>query len=270
MTHLTRPRLEALLEGSLPAEERRALARHLATGCEICAALLAEEPEGEGPGGGAGLDLDTLARLIAAEEAPAQAPPLPVRVATWRAVQGKLPRPARTRPWVAAALALAAAILLVVIARPPSPELRTPKGDTLLPAPVVLRVVAGQERGGRLEPGRRLSEGDTVHPGDTLLFEVQTGAPAAFALWLVDAAGTLTVLDPPQGPAPVLPAGRHALTRGGQWVAFDVDPQPGPLTIVAAAAPTARDPRLGLALPWQQGRLDPAVATATLTLQVAP
>lgn len=94
MSHLTTQTITAILEGAgyLPAEELREIRQHLEDGCPVCAALLARE----------GPDLDTLLRIVAAQEALARldseepldqelAPSAPETQAIWAGVASELP-----------------------------------------------------------------------------------------------------------------------------------------------------------------------------------
>ncbi|MBW1879292.1 MAG: zf-HC2 domain-containing protein [Deltaproteobacteria bacterium] len=271
MTHLTPERLEALLDGSLPARERRALGAHLAGECQQCAEVLAEGP-----------DLDTLARLLEAEAAD----PEPLDVAAgWAALEAALPDTKAgeaishpRRRWrgglgVALALAAAAALFVLFSGPEPSPEVGV-KGVVATVAPEVhLRVVAGRAGAERFDLDRRVVSGDRVDRGETLLFEVETDRRAARYLFAVDPGvtmGGVTFLAPPDGETTGLePAGRHRVTWGGEWVALDLDDAPASLTVVCAASTAPLDP-LDVVSGWLEGRPPPGVGYEAITVEVSP
>ncbi len=256
MTHLDRRALEALLDGSLPAARSRALLAHLQGGCERCAALL----EREGP------DLDTLARLVAAEEAAPAEPPADL----WPRVEAALPRTRRRLPAWGVGLALAAALLLAVRPRPGGGPAERVKATGEAAAPgVELRVVAGHMEKGGFDLAGRLRDGDAVPRDETLIFEIAADRPAARYLFAVDGRGRATLLAP-TGAAAVEPAGARQLVEGGAWVALALDDVPGPLRLVAAAGPPVDDPVSAILDPWRAGRRPPGFGLASLTLEIAP
>jgi hypothetical protein len=277
MTHLTPERLEALLDGSLPEPQRRALAAHLSDDCPQCAEVLAE-----GPG------LDTLARLLEAESAPPEPLDAATRAAGWAALEAEadasdeasIPRPSGRRWWrngLGAALALAAAVMLFVLFTGPQPPEESIKGPVAtIPPEVHLRVVAGRAGPERFELDRRVVAGDQVDRGETLLFEVETDRRAARYLFAVDpgaVAGVragITFLAPPDGEAAGLePAGRHRVAWDGEWVALDLDDAPNSLTLVVAASAAPLDP-LDVVGGWLEGRPPPGVGYETITVEVSP
>ena len=261
MSHLTSAKLAALLEGSLPVEEIRALAAHLEQPCPRCEALL----EAEGP------ELETLCALLEAESAweGEERLPAPHRE---RLAQEILPTPRRS--WripggLGAVVALAAALLIFL--RPGPPEPGGLKGAELSPPGVELRVVAAQEQGDSLELLGLLSDGDQAQRQWTLLFEIHSDRAAARSLFVVDGASRLTLLYPPAGALPELEAGgRRAVSVGSSRVALDLGDMEGPLTLVAAASALALDPVDGVLRPWQAGAPLEGVGYDSLRLELAP
>jgi len=225
VSHLTPEMLEALLDGSLPADRR--------------------------------------------EGAPPAAPEPAAERAMWGAVERALPAPRRRRGWAGGGLALAAAALLVSLARAPQPPYDGVKGAGAPPG-VTLRVVVGRDGPAGFEPGRRLVDGDAAGAGETLLFELECGAPAARYLFAIDGAGALTQLSPPEGAARVEPAGRAPVTWRGQWLALDLSDAASPLTLVAAASSEALDPEREVALPWRRGEPLDQVRYDSLRLGITP
>lgn len=238
MTHLNPARIEQLLDGSIDPLVAQALATHLADDCEICAASLTHEP-----------DLDTLVRLLDAVAVEPEIPPLPVGVAIWKAIDDKLDAPVakqaaqgqRRRRWfiIAAVGAVAAGVALVPVLLPSSgdkPGWDGTKGG--VPAPTVdLKVMVGAAAETGFIPGRRLGQGDTVTPGDTLVFELKVSADAARYLVVLDGSGDQYWLQPQPGAAVTIQsAGQDYLKNGDEWVAFQVDPDSGPLTLIAGAS----------------------------------
>lgn len=188
MTHLTERSYELLLQGSLPPEDARALARHLEGPCAVCEEFLASRPtadaadglveEGLGalvPAGGRGSDIE-FARIE-------------------KRLRGGAPAPRRTSRHLVPA-AVAAAVLAAGLA-----GLLVPRGGTERPAwdgmkgaarraiPVRLRfLVVTPAPGGPpvLEKG---VSGQPVHAGASLQFEVESGRSAQAALVRVPAHG---------------------------------------------------------------------------------
>jgi len=276
VTHLTPERLEALLDGSLPEPERRALVAHLSDGCARCEEVL-----------GDGLDLDTLARLLEAESASPEPLDAATRAAGWAALEAEVedtemaasPRPSGRR-WgagVGTVLALAAAVVLFVWFSGPEPSPETGvKGPVVAVAPEVhLRVVAGHVGTERFDLDRRVVAGDRVDRGATLLFEIETDQRAARYLFAVDPrypadAGRVNVLTPPDGQIPPIePAGRHRVAWRDGWVAYDLDDAPPEVTLVGAASAVPLDP-MDVVSDWLEGRPPPEVGYEAIAVEVSP
>ncbi len=246
MIHLTPDRLDALLEGTLPAEEAAALREHLEAECPTCAEVIADGP-----------DLVTLGRLLAG--AWAGSAEHPAKEDLWRALSPSLPRRVarpwwRRWSWPVLGAALAAALALVVL-RPPPQGPGGVKGQLDLPPAVVLRVAAGQPGPEGLAPSRRLGDGDVADAADTLLFDLEVDRPAARYLFVVDGEGVSWLLAPAPGtPARVEPAGRRAVKHQQGWVALDLGDMVGPLELVAAASEVVLEPRAEVVEPFVDGR----------------
>lgn len=261
MSHIDAPTLELLLEGSLSKTQAQRALAHVAGGCEQCQALL----ERQGP------DLDTLARLVEAEQAAPAAPPADL----WSQVEAGLPQPQPVRrgprlvAW-GAALAIAAALILAVLPRvgPDQPSGIKGPGDVVAPS-VQLRVVAGRLETGGFELERRVQQGEQVRREHTLLFELSTDQASARYLFVLDGQGQATLLAP-TGTAGAQPAGPRRLEEDGQWVALTVDDMVGPLQLVALAGPAVASPQDDLLTTWRQGRLPAGFGVAVLELEIAP
>ncbi|MDF1562711.1 MAG: hypothetical protein P1V51_06690 [Deltaproteobacteria bacterium] len=108
--HLTPQRWQALLEGTLPEDERAALRAHLETDCELCEERLAEA---------------SLAGEVDALDGEADEALLGVREAGWpadelagRRIERALRRPPRRLLWVASSAVAAAAALFLLVSGP--------------------------------------------------------------------------------------------------------------------------------------------------------
>ncbi len=277
MIHLDDALIDALLDGSLEPERARALREHLARPCEPCQQALEAH----------GLELDTLLRLVEAEEAldePVEQPLTPLeRAALWQSVEADMPQPRAALPprrgWrmpTLATVALAAAAALVLFLRLPGPDdpregVKGPEIEALAPPALELRVVTGRERAGQVELGRRVAAGETLARDELLLFELETDRSSDRYLFVVDGQGAVTPLAPAPGEAPALapPGSARVASRGG-WVVLDLLDMQGPLTIVGAASSLAVDPILEVQQPWQLDRRRSWVSYDSLIVELAP
>ncbi len=271
MKHLQRSTLAALLDGTLDPGDARLIRKHLEGDCPHCSALLQES----------GPDMDTLIRLLEAEEwAPAEPHPDELEAA-WASISSGLPmsRPSgsarggagatrRSWRWPASAVGLLAAAALLLVLRPAGND-HGLKGGMPSPPSVELRVVAGRQTEGGFQLEGRLTDGDTVLPDRTLLFEMETDKVSARYLFAIEGDGEVTILFPHPGTAPELAAaGSARVGRKDSWVALELDDMNGPLTLLGAASSLALDPELDILRPWlDKGRSDTA-AYDSLTLKL--
>jgi hypothetical protein len=273
MTHLNPARIEQLLDGSIDPLVAQALAAHLSEDCEICAASLTHEP-----------DLDTLVRLLDAVTAEPAIPPLPVGVAIWKQIDDKLDAPVakkaaqgqRRKRWfiVAAVAAVAACVALVPVLLPSTNNGDNPGWDGKkggVPAPMVdLKVLIGNATETGFIPGRRLGQGDMVTPGDTLVFELKVSADAARYVVVMNGDGEPYWLYPQPGTAATIqPAGQDYLKSGDEWIAFQVDPDSGPLTLIAGASLEVLDSPSQILTLLQNRAPHKTVGLQALSVQVA-
>ncbi len=240
--HLDANVIDALLDGSLEPGRASALREHLAQPCEACQRALEDH----------GLELDTLLRLVEAEQALDESVEQPLtgleRAALWRSVEDDLPRPREAQPsrrgWrlptlATAALALAAALVLFL--RLPAPDqaydgVKGPEVEAPAAPALELRVVTGREQAGKVELGRRVA-----------------------------------ALAPAPGETPALtPAGSARVASQGGWVVLDLVDMRGPLTIVGAASSLAVDPVREVQQPWRDDERRGFVAYDSLVVELAP
>lgn len=134
----------------------------------------------------------------------------------------------RSLGWGLAALAGAsAAVALLLLVRPPTP-------DTLTKGAAWRLGIVAKSKGGaimRLDPGAPLS------PGDRVRFEVfTTWARAEIALLMLDSAGQVTQLAPSGERSLSIVGGRQVLLDQ----AFELDEHPGPERVVLVGCPEPR------------------------------
>jgi len=202
--HLDRARLQALLLGGLTPEEERALAAHLAAGCDTCEAALAELPAED--------EAALIGLLARAEAAPAARLPA-------EAVERALSRPAWWRlawlaPVAAVALGLLAWLWLPAPPAPPGPGQRI-KGPGGVPEiGLALGVVV---RGGQGEAQITRLGADARLPQDrTLVFQITLRERCHLGLARLGPDGAIAPLlpEPPGAPLELGP-GVHTPTAGG-------------------------------------------------------
>ena len=236
MTHLTERTYALLLQGSLPPEDSRALARHLEEACAVCEEFLASRPTADAadglvenalgalvPAGGRGNDLE-FARI---ERRLREGPPAPRRAAR------------RLAPAALAAAVLAAGLAGLVVPRAGSerPGWDGLKGAAPRAIPVRLRfVVVTPVPGGppELEKG---VPGQAVGAEGSLHFEIESGRSAHAALVRVPARGS---------PEPFwserIGPGRSAVSIAGRPAAYPLAELAGTQRFVLVASEERLDP----------------------------
>lgn len=261
MSHLDPSLIDAILDGSLPEDQRAGLIAHLSEGCATCEAACAD-----------GSDLDALARMIDLLDADPVAPTALEADAIWRGAAPKAavaPRPANRVLWLALPLVLVAAAAVVVAFIVPHPADQTEKGVMAAPE-VHLRVLAMRSVDGRYLPEGRVVDRTSVQSDRTLLFEIETTRAAARYLWLVDANHRITRLWPASGgTAAIEPAGKSRPTVGGEDVALALSDLNGPIRVIAAASTVPLDAAADIE-PYVDGGGLSGVGYDAITLTVTP
>jgi hypothetical protein len=187
VTHLTDRSYDLLLQGSLPPEEARALARHLEEACTVCEEFLASRPTADAadglvegalgalvPAGGRGHDLE-FARI---ERALREGPPRP-----------RASRRIGSAALAAAVLAAGLAGLLVPRAGPERPAWDGTKGAAQASLPVRLRFAVVTAAAGGPPALEKGVPGQVVAPEASLQFEIESGRAAHAALVRVPESG---------------------------------------------------------------------------------
>lgn len=236
MMHLTELTYRNLLQGLLPPEEARALARHLEEACAICEEFLASRPSADAadglveeslgalvPAGGRGNDLE-FARIERSLRGP---PPAP-RSASRRLVPAAL-----------AAAALAAGIAALVVPRGDAERAAWDgvKGSAPHRIPVRLQfLVVTPSPGGppSLEKG---VSGQPVQAGASLHFEVESGRVAHAALLRAPAHGGPDVFWSGQ-----VSPGRTEITAGGRPAGYPLADLAGPQRFILVASEERLEP----------------------------
>lgn len=230
MTHLTERTYGLLLQGSLPPEDARTVARHLEEACAVCEEFLASRPTADAadglveraldalvPAGGRGSDLE-FAQIE-------------------RRLRGEAPA-RRREPRRIASAALAAAVLAAGLAGLVAP--RTPperpawdgwKGAPARAIPVRLRFVVVRPGLGGTPSLERGVPGQIVPAAASLQFQIEAGRPAHAALVRVPSRGA---------PEPFwserIGEGSSAVTLAGAPAAYPLAGLGGPQRFVLLAS----------------------------------
>lgn len=261
MTHLTERTYDLLLQGSLPPEDARTLARHLEEACAVCEEFLASHPTADAadglveraldalvPAGGRGSDLE-FARIE-------------------RRLRGDGPAP-RREPRRIAPAAVAAAVLAAGLAGLVAPRTASERpawdGWKGAPAPIVpvrLRFIVVRPGDGGAPSLEKGVPGQVVPAAASLQFEIEAGRPAHAALVRVSSRGA---------PEPFwserIGEGRSAVTLAGRPAAYPLAGLGGPQRfallasdepldagrVARAAAALAPPARMAAALPALEG-----------------
>jgi hypothetical protein len=261
--HLDPRRHAALIAGTLPPEEARALAEHLARDCERCERFLAELGEADA--------LDGRSDAAIAKAYPP--PPVPGAELEFARILRRVRTPPR-RLLPAVPIAIAASLLLAGLAGlwvqrngpggvPPTAGWDGVKGDAAAPVQVRLRAVR-LDASGAAVPVRA---GESLDPGARLLFEVEADRGADVVL----------VRVPPSGAAELvwrsrIARGRTVPTVGGKAAAYPVAALTGRQRFAVIAAEggldDARVARATSSLALSAALRDGAPATAGVSVDV--
>jgi hypothetical protein len=188
VTHLTERTYDLLLQGSLPPEDARTVARHLEEACAVCEEFLASRPTADAadglveraldalaPAGGRGNDLE-FERIE-------------------RRLRGDGPAP-RREPRRSAAAVLAAAVLAAGLAGLVAPRTAHErpvwdgwKGAPARTIPVRLRFVVVRPGSGGAPSLEKGVPGQVVPAAASLQFEIEAGRPAHAALVRISSRG---------------------------------------------------------------------------------
>jgi hypothetical protein len=228
--HLNLPTYRALLDGTLPAAERRTLCAHLETACEDCEAFLVERGE-VGADALDGLVDSALARLATREaEAGNDIEFQKIRKAAIGAPKAR--RAVAPRLAVAAALLVALAASLLASQKVGQPAFDGVKGEPGASAIslrlrflVITPVVGGEPS---IEKG---ISGEEVPAGASLQFEVELGRAAFVTLARVGGAAEPEVFFERQ-----LTSGRSVVTAHGQPAAYPLRSLNGSQRFIALAS----------------------------------
>jgi hypothetical protein len=261
--HLDPLRYAALIGGTLPPAEARALSEHLAGDCELCERFLAE----------AGADaLDGRGDAAIAGAFPP--PPVAGGELEFARIVRRMRASAPRRRHFAVPFAIAASLLLAGLAGlwvqrngpgggAPGAGWDGVKGTALATVQVRLRAVRLDASGGAVP----VRVGDSLEPGARLLFEVTADRSADVVLARV----------PPSGAAEIvwrsrIASGRTVLTMGGKAAAYPLAGLSGQQRFAVIAAEggldDARVARVTSALALTEALGDGASASAGISVDV--
>lgn len=232
--HLTAATYTALLDRTLPGAEARALADHLAAGCDPCELFLSSRPSADRLDG----EVDRLLGALPASQAGRGDDLEFARIC--RALASRDARRASRRRRVAglaAAAALAVAGVAALLHRPAGPDgWDGQKGAGAQVVPLRLRFLVlhpGPGPGPDLEKG---ISGQAVPAGASLQFQVELGREADVVL----ARAAAGVVEPFFHAR--LPAGRTVVSVSGQPAAYPLARLAGPQRFLALAGEQAIEP----------------------------
>ncbi|HSN13754.1 MAG TPA: hypothetical protein VLT61_03925 [Anaeromyxobacteraceae bacterium] len=230
--HLDPLRYAALIGGTLPPAEARALSDHLAGDCELCERFLAEA-------GADALDGRSDAAIVGAFPPP----PVPGGELEFARIVRRMAAGAPRRRRFAVPFAIAASLLLAGLAGlwvqrngpggvAPGAGWDGVKGTAVATVQVRLRAVRLDADGAALP----VHAGESLEPGARLLFEVTADRSAEVVLARV----------PPSGAAEIVwrsrvESGRTVVTMGGKAAAYPVAGLAGRQRFAALAAEGALD-----------------------------
>jgi hypothetical protein len=236
VTHLTDRTYDLLLQGSLPPEDARTVARHLEEACAVCEEFLASRPTADAadglveraldalvPAGGRGNDLE-FARIE-------------------RALRGDAPE-ARREPRRIASAAVAAAVLAAGLAGlvvPRAAHERAAwdgwKGAPARMVPVALRFAVVRSTPGGAPSLEKGVPGQIVPAAASLQFQVEAGRPAHAALARISSRGVPDAFWRER-----IAEGRSAVTLAGAPAAYPLAGLDGPQRFVLLASDEPLDP----------------------------
>jgi hypothetical protein len=242
VTHLTADAYARLLDGTLPAEEAAALARHLEAPCAECEWLLA----GRGGTDAVDAEVDRVLAALPTSGGAAGSDAEFARIERRLAARRRGARLRRILPLAAAAGAVAAALTALVLPRSPErPPWDGRKGAGAAAVPVQLRFVVVEGGAGEPPALEKGVSGSRVEASASLQLEVETGGPASVAVLRVapGAAPELVWHERlPGGSAPVSVDGHPAayplagLSGAQRFVAVASEEPLGPERLAEAAA----------------------------------
>ncbi len=230
--HLDSQTIAALLDGTLPPDEARALSAHLDGDCEQCELLLSVQTNVDG--------LDGLADASIASALPSAAG-VGNDLEFARITRALHERRSAPRRFIIPS-AVAAALLIAGVAGLAAHQLRAPRADVAAwdgakgfgarAIPVRLRFLAMGE-GGRIEKG---ISGEPVDAGSSLLFEVEAARAADLALARVSPDGTTEVIWRRR-----VEGGRTQVEVRGRPAAYPLTGLSGPQRFVLVASESGLD-----------------------------